>query len=211
MITYQQLPWSLPQLGYGHEKESYFYVGILVHGSKRWEQASCICPCRPAHLWRHSGASIAHAVAGEGYNWIMLDHFSYSRVASSMWHISSALSWVKRVSQSESVLTLSLTTSSRPFCLHTFLATSQLSHDNSSDNSCQYFGLTKWYEDRQAVPKCIRKQFRKVCFQKHKLWKMSIAQFLRDIRWTQVLGVWDLSQKSHLDRWSTWLSSHIKP
>lgn len=106
----------------------------------------------------------------------MLDHFSYSRVASSMWHTSSILSWVKHISKSESVLTLSLTTSSGPFCLHPFLATSQLSHD-AADNSCQYFGLTKLYEDGQAVPKCIRKQVIKAYFQRHKLWKMSITVF----------------------------------
>lgn len=186
-------------------------MGTVVPGSKRWEQASGTGPCGPANLWRHSGVSIAHAVAGGSYNWIMLGPFFllYS-CQQHVTHLFHSVMSQKRLQIWISAYPLSLTTSSRPSCLHLFLATSQLSHD-AADNSCQYFGLKKLYEDRQAVPKCIRKQFIKVYFQWHKLWKMSITQFLRGMRWMQVLRVWDLSQKSHLDRWSTWLSSHVEP
>lgn len=31
-------------------KESYFYEGIVVPGSKRWEQASGAGPCRPGNV-----------------------------------------------------------------------------------------------------------------------------------------------------------------
>lgn len=77
-----------PHLGHDHEQEYYLYVGILVSGGKRLNQAPGTGPHRSATLWRHTGVNITQAVTGEGWSEMMLELFSFSRVA----RLSSALS-----------------------------------------------------------------------------------------------------------------------